>query len=92
MSSCPRVLVTLRLIGLCRFAKYFGSGVIIATAFIHLLAPAWEELTSECLSGAWEDYVSHTFPFIRKILPADRVETALGTCHRYGCCLLHLLC
>ncbi|KAL0240294.1 hypothetical protein I308_106544 [Cryptococcus tetragattii IND107] len=38
------------------FAKYFGSGVIIATAFIHLLAPAWEELTSECLSGAWEDF------------------------------------
>ncbi|WVN90695.1 uncharacterized protein L203_105937 [Cryptococcus depauperatus CBS 7841] len=38
------------------FAKYFGSGVIIATAFIHLLAPAWEELTSPCLSGAWGDY------------------------------------
>ncbi|OCF58924.1 solute carrier family 39 (zinc transporter), member 1/2/3 [Kwoniella mangroviensis CBS 10435] len=38
------------------FAKYFGSGVIIATAFIHLLAPAWDELTSECLSGAWTDY------------------------------------
>ena len=40
----------------CRFAKYFGSGVIIATAFIHLLAPAFEELGSECLSGAWTDY------------------------------------
>lgn len=39
-----------------RFAKYFGSGVIIATAFIHLLAPAFEELGSECLSGAWTDY------------------------------------
>jgi zinc transporter 1/2/3 len=39
-----------------RFAKYFGSGVIIATAFIHLLAPAFEELSSECLSGAWNDY------------------------------------
>ncbi|WVQ97945.1 hypothetical protein IAU59_005064 [Kwoniella sp. CBS 9459] len=38
------------------FAKYFGSGVIIATAFIHLLAPAWDELTSECLTGAWTDY------------------------------------
>jgi zinc transporter 1/2/3 len=32
-----------------RFAKFFGSGVIIATAFIHLLAPAWDELTSDCL-------------------------------------------
>ena len=26
------------------FAKYFGSGVIIATAFVHLLQPAQEEL------------------------------------------------
>ena len=33
------------------FAKYFGSGVIVATAFIHLLAPANEALTNECLTG-----------------------------------------
>ena len=32
-------------------AKYFGSGVIVATAFIHLLAPANEALTNECLTG-----------------------------------------
>lgn len=32
-----------------RFTKFFGSGVIIATAFIHLLAPAWDALGSECL-------------------------------------------
>ncbi|CAE6428158.1 unnamed protein product [Rhizoctonia solani] len=37
-------------------AKYFGSGVIIATAFIHLLAPAVGQLGSECLHGVWEDY------------------------------------
>ncbi|KAK7744922.1 low-affinity Zn(2+) transporter zrt2 [Cytospora paraplurivora] len=29
-------------------AKYFGSGVIVATAFIHLLAPANEALSSPC--------------------------------------------
>jgi zinc transporter 1/2/3 len=29
--------------------KFFGSGVIIATAFIHLLAPAVEALGSPCL-------------------------------------------
>lgn len=40
------------------FAKYFGSGVIIATAFIHLLAPAFGNLSSPCLGGAWGDYVS----------------------------------
>ncbi|GAA6052886.1 hypothetical protein JCM3770_004393 [Rhodotorula araucariae] len=36
--------------------KYFGSGVIIATAFVHLLAPAFEALGSDCLQGAWHDY------------------------------------
>ncbi|KAI0017565.1 ZIP zinc/iron transport family [Xylariomycetidae sp. FL0641] len=30
-------------------AKYFGSGVIIATAFMHLLSPAFAALTSPCL-------------------------------------------
>lgn len=39
-----------------RFVKYFGSGVIIATAFMHLLAPAFDELGSECLSGTWNNY------------------------------------
>ncbi|KIM60684.1 hypothetical protein SCLCIDRAFT_16254 [Scleroderma citrinum Foug A] len=38
------------------FAKYFGSGVIIATAFIHLLSPALGELGSPCLSPAWSEY------------------------------------
>ncbi|KAK9458061.1 Zinc/iron permease [Dipodascopsis uninucleata] len=37
-------------------AKYFGSGVIIATAFIHLLAPATEALGDECLGGQWTVY------------------------------------
>ncbi|GJN90818.1 hypothetical protein Rhopal_003832-T1 [Rhodotorula paludigena] len=36
--------------------KYFGSGVILATAFIHLMTPAFEALGSECLTGAWQDY------------------------------------
>jgi zinc transporter 1/2/3 len=37
-------------------AKYFGSGVIVATAFIHLLAPANEALTNECLTGVISKY------------------------------------
>lgn len=37
-------------------AKYFGSGVIIATAFIHLLAPACDALTDPCLKGPITDY------------------------------------
>lgn len=39
-----------------QFIRYFGSGVIIATAFIHLLAPAWDSLTSPCLTGTWTEY------------------------------------
>lgn len=38
------------------FAKYFGSGVIIATAFIHLLSPALDELGSPCLAPGWSEY------------------------------------
>lgn len=37
-------------------AKYFGSGVIIATAFIHLLAPANEALSDDCLTGPITEY------------------------------------
>ncbi|KAJ6545292.1 ZIP-like iron-zinc transporter [Mycena capillaripes] len=38
------------------FAKYFGSGVIIATAFMHLLSPGLEELSSPCLAPGWSEY------------------------------------
>ncbi|RWA10671.1 hypothetical protein EKO27_g4449 [Xylaria grammica] len=38
-------------------AKYFGSGVIIGTAFLHLLSPAFEALTSPCLpDGPIKEY------------------------------------
>ena len=33
-------------------AKFFGSGVIISTAFIHLLQPASEALGDPCLGGS----------------------------------------
>ncbi|KAI0791477.1 ZIP-like iron-zinc transporter [Irpex lacteus] len=42
--------------GVFDFAKYFGSGVIIATAFIHLLDPALDELGSPCLAAEWGVY------------------------------------
>ncbi|KAJ6554373.1 Zinc/iron permease [Mycena capillaripes] len=38
------------------FAKYFGSGVILGTAFIHLLVPGIEALTNPCLSPIWRKY------------------------------------
>lgn len=37
-------------------SQYFGSGVIVATAFIHLLAPANDALTNPCLTGPITDY------------------------------------
>lgn len=37
-------------------AKFFGSGVIIATAFIHLLSPAEDALRDPCLTGVITEY------------------------------------
>ncbi|KAJ5591891.1 uncharacterized protein N7459_002260 [Penicillium hispanicum] len=41
------------------FAKYFGAGVIVATAFIHLLDPAYSEIGGDScvgMTGHWADY------------------------------------
>ncbi|GAA5896646.1 hypothetical protein JCM8208_004254 [Rhodotorula glutinis] len=45
------------------FSKFFGSGVILATGFIHLLQPATEALGASytlsqggCISDGWADY------------------------------------
>ncbi|KAK4465696.1 putative transporter [Cladorrhinum samala] len=47
----------LRIPQLCFFvAKYFGTGVIMATAFMHLLSPASESLRNECLRGILGKY------------------------------------
>ena len=37
-------------------AKFFGSGVIVATGFIHLLEPASDALGNPCLGGTFVDY------------------------------------
>lgn len=37
-------------------AKYFGSGVVIATSLIHLLQPASENLGNSCLGPGWAEY------------------------------------
>lgn len=38
------------------FCKNFGTGVILATAFIHMLPSAFEMLSNECLPTIWHDY------------------------------------
>jgi zinc transporter 1/2/3 len=37
-------------------AKYFGTGVILATAWMHLLSPASDNLRDECLADVLPDY------------------------------------
>ena len=76
------------------FAKYFGSGVIIATAFIHLLSPAIDELSSPCLGPAWRAYVS-TPPSpvdVNSIvsLPDERPPSALCSSTCPSLCLLYI--
>lgn len=42
---------------LCFFiAKYFGTGVILATAWMHLLSPASDNLRDPCLANILPDY------------------------------------
>ncbi|KAL4881221.1 ZIP zinc/iron transport family [Aspergillus karnatakaensis] len=51
-------------------AKFFGSGVIIATAFIHLLAPASEALRNPCLTGLITEY-----PWVEAIVLISVIAT-----------------
>lgn len=47
----------IRLPNWCWFiAKFFGSGVIVATGFIHLLEPASDALGNKCLGGTFANY------------------------------------
>ncbi|ERF68041.1 hypothetical protein EPUS_06431 [Endocarpon pusillum Z07020] len=52
------------------FVKFFGSGVIVATAFIHLLAPANEALGEACLADTviaeypWPEGISLMMIFV----------------------------
>ncbi|KAK3711696.1 low-affinity Zn(2+) transporter zrt2 [Vermiconidia calcicola] len=57
---CPVFVARKRSLGLRAWllfaTKYFGSGVIVATAFLHLLAPAHEALLNPCLTGPITGY------------------------------------
>ncbi|OAA59017.1 Zinc/iron permease, fungal/plant [Niveomyces insectorum RCEF 264] len=44
------------------FFRFFGSGVIIATAFIHLLDPAYEEIGPQSCVGMTGGWASFTWP------------------------------
>ncbi|CAF0803063.1 unnamed protein product [Adineta ricciae] len=38
------------------FGKFFGSGVVLATGFVHILPDAMETLTDPCLPDSWNVY------------------------------------
>ncbi|KAI8883214.1 Zinc/iron permease [Backusella circina FSU 941] len=41
---------------LLTIGKFFGTGVILATAFVHMLPEALESFDSPCLSPGWQSY------------------------------------
>ena len=66
-SACAFPLIALKLPQLhisprfLFFIRHFGTGVLIATAFVHLFPTAFVSLTDPCLPGFWnEDYPAMT--------------------------------
>jgi zinc transporter 1/2/3 len=70
-------------------AKYFGSGVIIATAFIHLLGPAEEALTDPCLTGPITEYSWVEGIILMTIVVLFFVELMVMRFSRFGQGRLH---
>ncbi|CAK4034966.1 Zinc-regulated transporter 1 [Lecanosticta acicola] len=74
------------------FARYFGAGVIIATAFIHLLEPAYEEIgpnTCVGMTAGWNQYTwvpalalaSSMSVFLMDFYAERYVQKKYGTSH-----------
>lgn len=49
-------------LGLYLFARYFGAGVIIATAFVHLLDPAYSEIGPQTCVGMTGNWAVYSWP------------------------------
>ncbi|KAJ7064865.1 ZIP-like iron-zinc transporter [Mycena amicta] len=74
-----------RLQALLDFTKHFGSGVILGTAFIHLLAPGIEALGSSSLPAEWQRFPYALALCLASILSIFLVEiasTRYGLVHR----------
>ncbi|KAG9857895.1 ZIP zinc/iron transport family, partial [Aureobasidium melanogenum] len=76
------------------FARFFGSGVIVATAFIHLLDPAYGEIgpnTCVGMTGGWAQYswvpaialTSVTVIFLVDLIAERHVEMKYGIQHQH---------
>ncbi|KAK5675982.1 low-affinity Zn(2+) transporter zrt2 [Elasticomyces elasticus] len=67
-------------------ARYFGSGVILATAFIHLLGPANDALSDPCLTGviteySWAEGICLMAVFIMFLMELVTTRLSLGRGH-----------
>lgn len=73
-------------------AKFFGSGVIIATAFIHLLTPAEEALRNPCLTGPITEYdwvsgiilMTIFLMFIIELMVMRQTHGVVASTHAHG--------
>ncbi|CAI2178870.1 4879_t:CDS:10, partial [Funneliformis geosporum] len=51
--KCPNLIIPGSVFFFC---KNFGTGVILATAFIHMIPSAFDMLSNECLPEIWHNY------------------------------------
>lgn len=75
--------------GVYLFARYFGTGVIVATAFIHLLDPAYSSIgPNTCVgsSGHWGDYSWCAAIFLTSVVIIFLMDLAAEVYveHKYG--------
>lgn len=63
--------------------KNFGTGVILSTAFIHMLAPASENLEDKCLEGVLPEYPWALLFALLALLSIQFIQT-LATAHARG--------
>ncbi|KAJ5253125.1 hypothetical protein N7489_003535 [Penicillium chrysogenum] len=75
--------------GVYLFARYFGTGVIIATAFIHLLDPAYKRIGPRtCVgeSGYWAEYSWCAAIVLASVVVVFLVDLAAEVYveHKYG--------
>ena len=63
--------------------KNFGTGVILSTAFIHMLAPANENLSDPCLGDALPEYPWAPLFALLALLSIQFIQT-LATAHARG--------
>lgn len=68
------------------FAKFFGSGVIIATGFVHLLQPGNEELSAPCLN---EDFQAYPMAFAFCLISMMALFVSEFFAYRLGTSMLH---